>query len=290
MRKFWLENAVGERMAFQYAAQFLWEPQGLGVDENASNYEVSYGFFAQAAQEYGQPNISGTVVFFRDYGEPYANYSKLVQWMESAGELHLVYSPYNGREMYMDVALKSIELSEKTMYGGLECPITLLGLSPYYNQNPKVYTFAGAETENAMKFTFQFPFRFALSSAAGEQVFTVSGNFDAALEMEMNGPLSSPVLTVTDANTGAEYGELDLSGTSISAGQQIVYSSRPNHMGVWIVSQGTETSIEGDLDISKNNFITIPAGATCRAQFSATIPPGTAEVQQVLRVFEYFKG
>lgn len=64
MRKFWLENAVGERMAFQYAAQFLWEPQGLGVDENASNYEVSYGFFAQAAQEYGQPNISGTVVFF----------------------------------------------------------------------------------------------------------------------------------------------------------------------------------------------------------------------------------
>lgn len=290
MRKFWLENAVGERMAFQYGAQFLWEPQGLGVDENASNYEVSYGFFAQAAQEYGQPNISGTVVFFQDYGEPYANYSKLVQWMESAGELHLVYSPYNGREMYMDVALKSIELSEKTMYGGLECPITLLGLSPYYNKNPKVYTFDTVQTENAMKFTFQFPFRFSASSAAGEQVFAVSGNFDAALEMELGGPLSAPVLTVTDRNTGTEYGELDLSGTSISAGQQIVYSSRPNKMGVWTVSGGNETDLENDLDISKNNWILIPPGATCTAKLTATIPPGVETGPQILRVFEYFKG
>lgn len=292
MRKFYLENREGERISLFSEKIKLIEPSGLGISENRAYSELEYGFFGTETQEYTQPKITGTLVFPRAGQSPYKTYQEFVAWTEAAQEMSLVYIPYSSRELYMDVVLDDLELTEMQKYGALECAVVFSGTSPYHKQNPLAYTFRSHLTQkNPMKFTFSFTFQFSQGGADGAVVFSPQGHYAAALEAVINGPVSNPRLICTNANTGELYGDLDLKGVSVAEGDRVYYSSRPNADGVWKISGGIRTSLIESLNINNNNFIRIPAGTSCKAVLAVDIPPGVSrELVHSLYVHEYYKG
>lgn len=289
LRKFYLEDNTGRRLSLQDNKRFMWEPSGLGYAEDIGFAQVEYGFFSESSRDYAQPSISGTMVFRPDVQEPYQTYQEFVDWVNGADGLQLVYVPYGARELYVDVVVTGLELSEKELTGILECPITLTGTSPYHKKNPLTFLFRTQESANPMKFTFKFPFQFSDSGAVDTQVFTPTGHFPAAMELTVNGPVSNIYFKCEDAATGEVIGVLDLSGVSVAAGDHIYYSSRPNADGVWKVSGNIRTDLVESLNENVANFFTLPAGKSIRATLTADTAAGT-EVTHALQVHEYFKG
>lgn len=290
MRKFYLENSAGARLDLQSDLYFLWEPEGLGAGDGCDYAEIEYGFFGERETRYLQPEISGMLVLRKGAQEPYASYRQFVDWVCAAADgLKLAYAPYAGRELYMDVRVSSLELTEKTGVGVLECPVTFTGLSPWHRKNPLAFLFQTDATENPMRFTFSFPFRFSSSGAGNALTFTPSGHFPAALELTVNGPVSAPRFQCENAATGEVYGVLDLPGAAVAAGDRIVYSSRPNADGVWLVSGSARTDLTHMLNVNNENFFRVPAGAECLATLSADMEDG-AQASHALYVHEYFRG
>lgn len=292
MRKFALENSTGERLSLHSNTIMLYEPSGLGIGESREYGQQEYGFYGIGTHEYEQPVISGTLLFLPGTQSPYKSYQEFVEWVQAAKNLKLVYVPYPGRELYMDVTLDRLELGELTKVGVLECPVTFSGLSPYHKRNPLMYAFRSTASDNPMRFTFRFPFRFTDSGAEDAVVFSPQGHYPAALEAVINGPVSNPRLICSNANTGEVYGDLDLTGVSVAEGDRIHYSSMPNADGIWLISGGgVRTDLTGHLNINNNNWIRVPVGVSCRARLSAEIGADEAQiVTHALYVHEYYKG
>lgn len=286
-----MENSVGERLDLQSDTVFLSEPSGLGIGEDRGYTEIEYGFFAATELEYEQLNINGTLVFKRGATkqEPYVSYQNFVQWVQSANNLKLVYQPYSTRELYLDVYMDTLELSEKEEIGWLECPVVFAATSPWHKRNPISLLFTTDVSSSPMRFTFAFPFQFSASGAGDTQVFTPGGHFPAALELAINGPASNIYFSCEDANTGEIIGALDLTGVSVAAGDKIYYSSQPNADGIWLISGNTRTDIIDRLNVNDNNFILIPVGKECRATLVAETSEG-AEITHLMAVHEYYKG
>lgn len=268
----------------------FYTPSGLGVAEDRDYGEIEYGFFAPKTHEYEQSVISGTLVFLPGVQSPYKTYQEFVDWTQRAGSLSLVYMPYTGRELYMDVALDRLELGEMSKVGVLECPVTFSCMSPYHKRNPLTYIFRVGAAENPMRFTFRFPFRFSDSGSRDAVVFTPQGHYPAALEAIINGPVSNPRLICTNTNTGEVYGDLDLTGVSVAEGDRIYYSSRPNADGIYKVSGTVRTDLTQYLNIINNNWIRIPVGVSCKAVLTAETDPNETQITHALYVHEYCKG
>ncbi len=288
MRKFYLVDGAGRERSLQSDVEFLWEPVGLGFAENRQYAQVEYGFFVESSKDLTQPEIMGTIVFRAGAQDPYKTYHEFVDWVQGARDLQLKYVPYIGRELYMDVNLDGLERTEKTLSGTLECSVAFRGTSPYHKKNPLTFLFKTKPTENPLRFAFQFPFRFSDSGAGDAQVFTPQGHFPAAMELTINGPVSNINFKCEDA-AGAVIGILDLSGVSVTAGDHIYYSSRPNADGVWKVSGNVKTDLVESLNENVANFFTLPVGREVRATLTADTTAGT-QIAHVLQVHEYFKG
>ena len=289
MIKIYLENSVGARLPLQDNERFEWEPSGFGFAENREMAQVEYGFFAEMSKEFVQPEMSGTMVFWEDSADPYKSYEEFVDWVTKAERISLVYQPYEGRELYMDITVDGIDVPEPILYGPLNCPVTFRGTSPYHKKNPQTFLFRTEPVTNPMRFTFQFPFQFSDSGAGDAQIITPTGHFPAAMELTINGPVSRIYFKCDDAETGEVIGVLDLSGVSVAAGDHIYYSSRPNADGVWKISGNTRTDLIEFLNMNEKNFFTLPVGKQVRATLTADTTEGV-EVTHVLQVHEYFKG
>ena len=288
LRKFYLENSLGQRLSLQDKERFMWEPSGLGYSENISFAQVEYGFFTTSSNEFSQPSINGTLVFFPGIQNPYVSYSEFVDFVNNSQDLQLVYSPYSGKELYMDIAVTTLDLTEIETTGVLECPVVMTGTSPYHRKNPLVFMFETQKTLNPMRFTFQFPFQYSASGASAVQLFTPTGHFPAAMELIINGPCSDVYFQVENSATGEIIGELDLSQVSVPAGAYIDYSSRPNADGIWLVDGLEKTDLTEMLNQNVANFFTLPVGQQLQATLSAETT--AADITHILRIHEYFKG
>ena len=143
-----------------------------------------------------------------------------------------------------------------------------------------------------MRFSFKFPFMFTKNEAAEQKKFIVGGQFPAAMELWINGPVGAPVFTLTEESTGAQLGILNLSDVSIQKGESIYYSTRPENSGVWKISGGTQTSLVDLLNIQDNIFYMLPVGGKCIATLRATVlqQGQAAPIEHLLRVHFHYKG
>ena len=158
-RKFYLVDSIGRERSLQSDIEFMWEPSGLGFAENREYSQVEYGFFVESSKDFEQPEVAGTLVFKKGVQDPYQTYHEFMDWVQGAKDLQLKYVPYPGRELYLDVNVDGLELSEKTLYGVLECPVIFRGTSPYHKKNPLTFLFRTEDNRNPMRFPFEFPFR-----------------------------------------------------------------------------------------------------------------------------------
>lgn len=113
MRRFYLENSIGERKDLQTKQEIhLREPAGLGWADN-NTYADARGFFPRTDSRPVQPAVMGDFVI-----AGYATYKALADWIHQGYELTLVYDP-SGTEYRIDIDILSLQKARSTHGGGL---------------------------------------------------------------------------------------------------------------------------------------------------------------------------
>lgn len=289
MRKFYLTDKTGQRYALQDTQVFFYAPTGLGFSALNTTYSLGNGFYSTVFEDVVQPSIQGSLVFS---GDPYAGYNAFLRWISKAEDLTLVYVPDPSlSELYMRVQIEMIEKGELSVGGQvLLCPLVLRGLTPYYKQNPISFELSESTGNNSMRFTFTFPFTFSRLGQNNSASFVVGGHYPASLKLETVGALSNPIARVTEIATGQTIGIFSLRDISITAEENLIYSSFPSQSGVWLKSNEGYQSIIDSLDLSLDNFFSIPPNTEYKISFSADVPVGATNPIVYVTIYEFYKG
>lgn len=128
-RQFKLTNSKGEVLDLlnQNGAMFF-EPDGLGFEEEADWLRLGTTFRPVNIRS-SQRVISGRIIILGE-SEAYRRYYEFVRFVRSA-PLVMEYTIHD--TFYIDVRVQSIEKSELTQDGVLDCKIQFVALGPFYN-------------------------------------------------------------------------------------------------------------------------------------------------------------
>jgi len=134
LRKFWLENETGDSIPLN-GERGIWfvDPTGLGVNNNSTFTNFSYGFFSSVEEDKDpQQTIAGDL-YFIDPIDPYMMYRRFVDWVSLAQTLYLVYSPTPTRYR-RKIKLSYLTKTELTTQQCLKAPIAMYGLTPWFTK------------------------------------------------------------------------------------------------------------------------------------------------------------
>lgn len=269
MRKFLLQNEYGEQINLQGGNIFLYAPEGLGFEENV-DYMQSNGFFLPTSDAQGQVEKYGTLVF---YGNGYKEYQDLMDWVLAAKKLSLAYMPID-TWYYQNVSIKSVEKSELKLNGKvLEVPVVFSPLSPIYAPYDLNLTIEGQEAHSNKKYDYMYPYVYSNSGIAGKLNFTISAQIDSDWQVELDGAISAPAITVTRNDTNEVIGKVDLTATSAQVGETIVFNTVAGRAGAKLIDgNGDETDLTPHLglDTGLPTYFRIPANVPCSLQITAT--------------------
>ena len=269
MRKFLLQNEYGEQINLQGGNIFLYAPEGLGFEENV-DYMQSNGFFLPTSDAQGQVEKYGTLVF---YGNGYKEYQDLMDWILAAKKLSLAYMPID-TWYYQNVSIKSVEKSELKLNGKvLEVPVVFSPLSPIYAPYDLNLTIEGQEAHSNKKYDYMYPYVYSNSGIAGKLNFTFSAQIDSDWQVELDGAISAPAITVTRNDTNEVIGKVDLTATSAQVGETIVFNTVAGRAGAKLIDgNGDETDLTPylGLDTGLPTYFRIPANVPCSLQITAT--------------------
>jgi hypothetical protein len=275
MRKFYLENSIGERRDLQTKQEIhLRDPAGLGWADN-NTYADARGFFPRTDSRPVQPPITGDFVI-----KGYDTYKELVDWIHKGYDLTLVYSP-DGTEYRIDVDIQSLSKGEINAWGRLECPFVMMVKTPWYKPITRELTIApSSSTISYKKYSYAYPYHYAAASLSNSVEILAAGHMPAAIYMTCPGPLANPCVTLT--LNGVEIGKMDLSGVSIASGEVLIFSTRFGTTGVW----KDATDLIDYVDLANNNFFEIPTGATVTMKLDSDTDVATTAR---IKVYEYYR-
>lgn len=269
MRKFLLQNEYGEQINLQGGNIFLYAPEGLGFEENV-DYMQSNGFFLPTSDAQGQVEKYGTLVF---YGNGYKEYQDLMDWILAAKKLSLAYMPID-TWYYQNVSIKSVEKSELKLNGKvLEVPVVFSPLSPIYAPYDLNLTIEGQEAHSNKKYNYLYPYVYSNSGIAGVLNFTFSAQIDSDWQVELDGAISAPAITVTRNDTNEVIGKVDLTAVSAQVGETIIFNTVAGRAGAKLIDgNGDETDLTPylGLDTGLPTYFRIPANVPCSLQITAT--------------------
>jgi hypothetical protein len=282
MRKFYLENSIGERKDLQLRKFFFHSPKGLGVSYKSEYEQLGNGFYDSSFMEAEQINIVGEIAFLES---AYDDFQDLIDWIYSGYDLSFIYAPDGSTEYYCDIDVDYIEKEEIDYDSGtLKCPCSFLGKTAWYKATPTVMNFGLDPEIDYMVFDFPIESKFALSDSYNSLDITNAGHYPAYVKLTANGEMGNPILTLTNKSTGAVLGKLDLTGVTVDAGEMLKYSSVPGDSYITLVAADlTETDLIDLIDLSNDNFFSIPLNTVCTLKFEFTGPSQTS----TLYVYEY---
>lgn len=269
MRKFLLQNEYGEQKQLQGGNVFLYAPEGLGFEEEIE-YMQSNGFFLQTTDAQAQLEKSGTLVF---YGNGYQEYQELMDWILAAQKLTLGYKPLD-TWYYQNINVSRVDKSELKLNGNiLEVPVVFMPVSPIYTPYDLNITIEGQTAHSNKKYNYMYPYVYSNSGIAGKVNFTITAQIDSDWQVELDGAISAPSITITRNDTNEVIGIVDLTATSAQVGETIVFNTVAGRAGAKLInSDNTETDLTPYLGLttSKPTFFRIPANVPCSLQITAT--------------------
>lgn len=286
VRKFALQNKMGERLDLMLKSGFLSEPIGLGFSETKEYISPSDGFFYEINSNYSQPKISAQVVFI-DLKNAYADFRKMATWINKQEDLKLVYRPYGSDVFFMNVKISEFSKAEITPEGYLACDITFDGLSPWFSQTPLTLNFQKSSS-GTKRYTYKYQYVYGVSRTPGSVDFQIDGDFDGGVEFTAQGLAVSPILTLKRKDNGKILGKMDLTGTSIAQGEKLIFSSTSNNSGIWIEKNGERKNIidSAVLQEGVELFFKAPRNTSLTLSFEVS---GIIEGSTTVNVYSYWK-
>ena len=276
MRKFYLENSIGERRDLQTKQEIhMNNPAGLGWADN-NVYADARGFFPRTDSRPVQPAVTGDFVI-----KGYDTYKELVDWLHQGYDLTLVYDP-DGTEYRIDIDMLSVSKGEGNLWGWLECPFTMAAKTPWYKPTTREMEITPPVSEiGYKKYDYEYDYEYSVASLSNSVEILAAGHMPAAIYMTIGGPLVNPSITLTDSDS-VEIGKMDLNGVSIEDGETLIFSTRFGSIGVW---QDGNDLLEY-LDLNNNNFFEIPTGETVTLTLASDSDIATTAT---IKLYEYYR-
>ena len=286
-RKFYLENAAGERMDLNGEARiYLVDPTGLGITVARSYADLGNGFFTPiTSQSMPQQQPGGTLVFTGS--QPYADYRRFINWTMSSQDLVLVYLSYGSVEYYRKIDVNYMSKGELTRVGWLEVPVSFATRTPWYRAKPTKLTITNTKNKE-----HRYPYRYTSdliyggsSGSTFSAAINSGGHVPAALELQYSGSILNPRITLRGEISGDIYGICQINA-SISTRETLEFSTLVQNSYVRKRSASGEiTDLLHTVDLSYEPFFKIPITEPSVLEMEAdTSLSGVATLQ----VYYYF--
>lgn len=259
IRKFYLQNASGERFPLQgERGVYFTLPEGLGYELAPVFGDLGRGFFSILDDE-AEPQgaVAGTLVFTDG---AYQNYRTFVDWLAAAGSLLLIYCPFGDREYQKAVAVQYLQKGELDHTRLLHSPFALTSLSPWRLPTPTEIILGAGYADRRGRYSGRYPGRYG-QDAAGVMTARIaaSGHLPGALRLRYTGGISSPELRLTGAVSGTVCGSCRLTGVSIGSTDTLELLTFPEDSHIRKISaDGTVTDLLPYADLSRNPFPRVP--------------------------------
>lgn len=269
VREFYIENETGQRFSMMDIGSgcFLSSPSGLGY-----SYDIEYAQigdnFIQNIRRLTQGQISGELIF-----KTYEKYKEFVDFIESAINLKFVYKiPLKKGiiEYFKDIDISSVEKSEIGTDGVLRVPVIFNCKSLWYEAKEVVYTIDSIENEVRWNFDWD-----SIFTAYDNRniIFENKGHASAPFKLELNGEVSSPVITILEDDI--EVNKLSLDGLVVLEGETFVYNTKETEQEITKVSSTGKINLFNFLNPNFVNFFKLRKGAsTIRLEADGEITSG----------------
>ena len=269
IREFYIENETGQRFSMMNIEKgcFLSSPNGLGY-----SYDIEYAQigdnFIQNIRKLTQGQISGELIF-----KTYEKYKEFVDFIESAVNLKFVYKiPLKKGEIeyFKDIDISSVEKSEIGTDGVLRVPVIFNCKSLWYEAKEVVYTIDSIDNEVRWNFDWD-----SIFTAYDNRniIFENKGHASAPFKLELNGEVSSPVITILEDEV--EVNKLSLNGLVVHEGEVFVYNTKETEQEITKVTSTGKNNLFNFLNPNFVNFFKLRKGAsTSRLEADGEITSG----------------
>lgn len=261
MRKFYLQNAAGERFGLNKEnGVFFSDPSGLGFEQAVTWGDLGRGFFTalDEPEERADPQtpVTGKLTFLPP---AYANYRSFSDWIHAAGNLVLIYQPYGTDEFEKPVEVGYLQKGELNKVRWLQCPVAFEPSSPWRRPTPTEMEMQSSETGTNRRYPYRYPIRYG-TDAAGRMSARIraAGHLNGAVLLRYTGAIVGPEIRLTGAVTGKVYGICRLSST-LGSSDTLELSTMVEDCHVHrIAPSGTAEDLSPDLDLSQNPYFRVP--------------------------------
>ena len=286
MRKFYLENSIGERKPLNGEIGIYFQnPAGLGMVLNPSFADNKRGFFVKVSGDIEpQGEIVGDLVFFRN-GDPYENYRDFINWISQGYDLHFVYKPYGTAEFYRTVDVNRITKTEKQSLNTLSSPVSFACLTPWFSLTPSATAISPALSAYK-RYPYTYPYVYPAARQNSAVQVSAIGHLPAAYTLQYTGLLINPTIKLMGVGSRITYGECDISAT-VESTDTLFYSCGYRDAQVYkTAADGSITDLIGSVDIAKEVFGRIPLSEPCEIVLTSSAAiTNTAAI----KVYNYYR-
>lgn len=262
MRKFSIQNEQGVSWDLNGAAGVIFStPEGLGARWKITTADLGHGFFGELPVDTvpAEP-VVGELKFLPP--NAYATYRSFLRFLTGSGKLILSYCPY-GSDVYLRQGrFEFLQKGELDQTRILTVPVSFSPFSPWYSPVDMELVLQEAG-DGDLTYPFTYPFTYP-GSAYGSWTVEISpaGDQPASLVFSYAGELVDPVLTLTGADSGTEYGRCAVTGTITG----LQFSSQ------WLdsyVRDGAGNDLLDAVSPGTDPFFRVPTGERCILSFTS---------------------
>lgn len=284
MREFFIQNQYGQQIQLQGGSVFLYEPSGLGYEDNV-DYIGTDGFFFETYREQAQLEKTGTLIFKPP--NAYTDYQSFMSWVLLASKITLAYKPV-ADWYYIDVNVTRVEKTELTIYQTLEVPIVFQPLTPWYSPYDLNLVATGDDPAETKTYAYTYPYRYTDESRIGELTFSLDAQIPSAFSFTLPGYIEEPLITITRADTGETLGVIDFTSITVESGETLVYSNVPGQAGAYMrtASGNVDLTSEIGLSVGVPAFFNLPPKVPLKV---VTTGSSTQSVSLYLKVYRYYR-
>lgn len=288
VRKFYLENAAGDRIPLQgERGAYFTAPEGLGYELDPPWADLGHGFFQSLDDIYEpQGNILGELIFIPP---AYANYRTFVDWLAAAGSLLLIYCPFGEQEFQRAVSVEYLQKGELDKTRLLHCPVSFRARAPWRRPTPTEISL-GSQSSSARRTRYpgRYPGRYGKDAAGGMSArIAAAGHIPGSVLLRVYGGIEDPVIRLVGASSGSLYGAAQLTGVTLGATDVLELSTAWEDSYIRkIAADGEQTDLLPFLDITGDPFFHVPvAEPSLLTVQAASAIEGSAE----LLVYSYYR-
>lgn len=233
IRKFYIENSLGNRYSLQDTNVLGRNPSGLGAEVTFES--VILGESKKVTEtHYELIDKHLSIVFRGTIPEVYQAYQDFVRFL-SRKPLRLIYvTPNTFEEYWCDVILTRLDKTEVNEANVLECDLELSPVDFWRNSRTNILDVGDDDEGSGKKYPLKRPYSYG-SKSLSEVSISNNGFYDAPFTIEIDGTTTNPIITLYDAND-VRYGQARLIGTF----DKIVINSDELNESIQLVQNGVE--------------------------------------------------